>query len=52
MYGNSVDVIRLTKRFFKIVILLYVYEIYYFLYAIIAMQYFESEVGDMVQDLS
>eukprot|EP00944_MAST-04C_sp_MAST-4C-sp1_P002493 g2493.t1 len=53
MYGGiRLMSIRLTKRFFKIVILLYVYEIYYFLYAIIAMQYFESEVGDMVQDLS
>ena len=42
MYGGiRLMSVRLTKRFFKIIVVLYAYEIYYFLYAIIAIEYFE-----------
>eukprot|EP00944_MAST-04C_sp_MAST-4C-sp1_P014716 g14716.t1 len=53
MYGGiRLISVRLTKRFFKIIVVLYAYQIYYFLYIIIAIEYYADDMSDMVRQLS
>ena len=53
MYGGiRLISVRLTKRFFKIIVVLYAYQIYYFLYIIIAIEYYADDMSDMVKQLS
>ena len=53
MYGGiRLMSVRLTKRFFKIIVVLYAYQIYYFLYIIIAIEYYADDMSDMVRQLS
>ena len=53
MYGGiRLMSVRLTKRFFKIIVVLYAYQIYYFLYGIITIEYYADDMSDMVRQLS
>lgn len=53
MYGGiRLMSVRLTKRFFKIIVVLYAYQIYYFLYGIITIEYYADDMSDVVRQLS